>query len=133
MSIKLGIISITIALMSVCSPSVWAICSQADAVGLWDVYINDEDGWTFCPLNVDKLGFIALGPTCVRSNGVKYFIEPDSFITVQGNCRASGKVFLTEGVAATFSLMTFTRDKFGFSGIGRYNSGGKFTYTGVKH
>ncbi len=118
--------------------SAWAACVPEDVNGRWNVYLNNEDGWTICHLFV-SVGQI-VDSNCTHSNGSKYAFGGNSLFTMNSNCVAKTQIFLfsvvTTGLSEFKNLnlvhMTFSRDKLSFSGVGRGNLGGNFTFTGVK-
>lgn len=129
---QFGIILATLVLMNVFITSAWAGCTQANAAGHWNVYVDGKDGWAFCPMNINAAGVIAAGSRCTDSNGAYRTVLAGSKITVKPSCVASARVALSGGLVTIFSHMTFTRNKFQFSGLGSDNLGGTFTYTGIK-
>lgn len=129
---KVGIVLGASLLVAAITPSAWAACTQADATGRWNVYVNTSDGWVYCPLTIGATGIIATGARCTFSNGTARTTLTGSSLTVQTTCLAVARVSLSGGLVTNFSNMTFSRDKFEFTGVGSDNLGGKFSFTGVK-
>jgi hypothetical protein len=109
-----------------------AACTKADGAGKWNVYVNLQGGWIYCPFTVAANGAIAPGSRCTYSTGLTRTVMVGSSLAVAANCTASAKVVLSGGVITTFNHMTFSRDKLQFSGVGSDNFKIKFTYNGIK-
>lgn len=112
-----------------------ASCVSEDINGRWNVYFNNEDGWTLCRLNISKN--LIFNASCDHSNGNKYFMNDISFINLNSNCVGGGIINLLDFDSPDLkklrlSHLTFNRDKSSFTGVGSGTLGGKFTYTGVK-
>jgi hypothetical protein len=129
---RLGIALGTSLLLSAIAPSAWAACTQADATGRWNVYVNSGGGWVYCPLTIGATGVVTTGARCTFSDGSVRTTLAGSSLTVQASCLATGRLSLSGGLVTTFTNMTISRDKFEFTGVGRDNLGGVFSYTGVK-
>ncbi len=128
-------LKIALLLSSIYISPLWAACTPEDTTGRWNVYFNNEDGWTLCRLSISKN--LVFNATCNHSNGNKYFMSDLSFINLNSSCVGGGIINLLDFDSPDIKNLrlghlTFNRDKLGFTGVGSGTLGGKFTYTGVK-